>query len=557
MVLAFYQYEKVKILDTKAKRWFNAVSTGLYLTLGLNLAASLKGMSIIVRWKLLARKKHQLEEVDFLLGLSSLIKVFRYGIHIAGKRPFTSLACFSWILFNAVGRLSVALTGLTYSYDSFGAVSAQDGLANVTDWTTFSEYDEFSRDLDSTPDAERYSAHSFGLFSVILKNQPLTQPGEGDPNEPLDRPIEVRSDGNWSYYFREFNPNPKNPHNNLAHKSKRFVTVSATCEYYALVEGQYGNVTTVAYLNGTQQTTLSGISDYGPSATTWINPRSDLPQNQGWNCGSRCAAVAALQFLDSNGTGNGGFYNCQVHVSKVQGGTAPEHEIPDDIAIIAAGSIGLEGYTIGPNSWEYVRYTPDSPWSNYGMSMDDATYMARIASRFAIGAIAMKDIYGLATAQAQGQIAWVGVLLKVKWPALFLILGSILICQLLMGCAVVAYSNTVFCKDDSYLSTARLLRPVVERLGPSGCAMTGKDIAHTLREYMTYGTRTVGDRHHLDLGEDIPVMPHFPQGWYDGYEEWVDDHEEIPVVAVAQKSSGRSRRKFVTNVRKRRAFGRV
>ena len=32
MVVAFYQYEKVKILDTKAKRWFNAVSTGLYLT---------------------------------------------------------------------------------------------------------------------------------------------------------------------------------------------------------------------------------------------------------------------------------------------------------------------------------------------------------------------------------------------------------------------------------------------------------------------------------------------------------------------------------------------
>ena len=85
MVVAFYQYEKVKILDTKAKRWFNAVSTGLYLTvsspppplarscssgtddfplqLGLNLAASLKGMAIIIRWKLLARKRHALEEV--------------------------------------------------------------------------------------------------------------------------------------------------------------------------------------------------------------------------------------------------------------------------------------------------------------------------------------------------------------------------------------------------------------------------------------------------------------------------------------------------------------
>jgi len=490
----------------------------------------------------------------------------------------------------------VALTGLTYSYDSFGAASAQDGLANVTDWTAFSEHDQFSRELISTPDSERYSAHSFGLFSVILKNQPLTKPGEGDPNEPLDKPIEVGSDGSWNYYFREFNPKPKNPHNNLAHKSKRYVTISATCEYYALVNGQYGNSSTVAYQNGTVETTLSEIAvSHTPSSPwsfleiltpcrtmapqqrlfppppatcitliprrTWINPRSDLPRNVQWDCGPRCARVAALQFLDSNATGNGGFYDCNVHVSKVQGATSPEHEIPDSIAAIAAGSIGLEGYSIGPNLWEYVRYTPDSPWSNYGVNpLSDATYMARIASRFAIGAIAMKDIYGLATAQAQGQIAWVGVLLKVKWPALLLILGSILLIQLLLGCAVVAYSNTVFCKDDSYLSTARLLRPVVERLGPSGCAMTGKDIAHTLREYMVYGTRTEGDRHHLDLGHDIPVVPHFPQGWYDGYEEWVDEEKPVVVAAAAsQKSSGRvvRRRNIVATVRKKRAFGRV
>jgi len=163
----------------------------------------------------------------------------------------------------------VALTGLTYSYDSFGATSAQDGLANVTDWTAFSEHDQFSRELISTPDSERYSAHSFGLFSVILKNQPLTKPGEGDPNEPLDKPIEVGSDGSWNYYFREFNPKPKNPHNNLAHKSKRYVTISATCEYYALVNGQYGNSSTVAYQNGTEKTTLSEIAVSHTPSSPW------------------------------------------------------------------------------------------------------------------------------------------------------------------------------------------------------------------------------------------------------------------------------------------------
>ena len=127
--------------------------------------------------------------MDFILGLSSLIKVLRYGVHIAKSRPWTSFACFSWILFNAVGRLSVALTGLTYSYDSDGAAALSPGPVNVTNWSTFSEHDAVSRSFSSTPEAERYSAHSYGMFSVMLQYQSLTVPGESDPNIPLDRPI--------------------------------------------------------------------------------------------------------------------------------------------------------------------------------------------------------------------------------------------------------------------------------------------------------------------------------------------------------------------------------
>lgn len=38
MLVTFYEFERVMILDKSQKRWFNALSTGLYLTLGLNLA---------------------------------------------------------------------------------------------------------------------------------------------------------------------------------------------------------------------------------------------------------------------------------------------------------------------------------------------------------------------------------------------------------------------------------------------------------------------------------------------------------------------------------------
>jgi hypothetical protein len=217
-------------------------------------------MAIIVRWKLLARKAHDLEEVDFLLGLGSLIKVFRYGIHIFRRRPLTSLACFAWIAFNAVGRVSVALTGLTYSYDSAGAASSSPGIANVTDWTKWTEADAVSRDLNPTPQSESYSAHSYGLFSVLLKQQYLTKPGEQDPNYPLDKPIEYDETGAWYYYMREYNPHPKNPHSAIPHKSKRSVKVDSMCDYFPMTEGQKGDSSTITYLNGTRRVTLNGIT---------------------------------------------------------------------------------------------------------------------------------------------------------------------------------------------------------------------------------------------------------------------------------------------------------
>jgi len=299
--------------------------------------------------------------------------------------------------------------------------------------------------------------------------------------------------------------------------------------------------------------------DYGPAATTWINPRSDLPRNSGWDCGPRCASVAALSFLDPTNSGNGGFYDCEVRISIVNNATDPVHQMPDSVARIAAGAISLEGYSTGPDGWEYVRYIPDSPWSNYYVAslQSDAGYMAKLASRFAIGAIAAKDIYGETTAQSQGHLVFSGVLLKIKWNYLFLILGMILVCQLICGCATVAYANTVFCKDDSYLSTARLLRPIVERLGPSGCAMTGKDISHTLKTSMVYGVRADegGTRHHLDLGEDIVVKKWFPEGWYDGYEEWVDE-EKVEVRRKEKEKKSVRRRPMVaaTSVRRRRGW---
>ena len=87
MVGCFKYFENVKVLNDLEKNVFNVLSTMIYLTMGLNLAVGLpplfvyrrlsntdywclyqgafKGMATMLRWKLLARKSHNLIEVDY------------------------------------------------------------------------------------------------------------------------------------------------------------------------------------------------------------------------------------------------------------------------------------------------------------------------------------------------------------------------------------------------------------------------------------------------------------------------------------------------------------
>lgn len=46
---------------------------------------------------------------------------------------------------------------------------------------------------------------------------------------------------------------------------------------------------------------------------------------------------------------------------------------------------------------------------------------------------------------------------------------------------------------------------------------------------MVYGVRVdqTGQRHHLDLGEDIAPLKRFPDGWYDGEVEGMVPYSEV------------------------------
>jgi hypothetical protein len=65
-------------------------------------------------------------------------------------------------------------------------------------------------------------------------------------------------------------------------------------------------------------------------------------------------------------------------------------------------------------------------------------------------------------------------------------------------------------KDDSSLSTARLLRSLVETIRDSGTVLTREEISQAIQQAVAdtvvYGPRTVGgtEDYYLDIGKDIP-----------------------------------------------------
>lgn len=539
MIGCFKYFENVKILNDLEKNVFNVLSTMIYLTMGLNLAGAFKGMATMLRWKLLARKSHNLVEIDLILGIPSLVKVFKLGLNALGfGKPMVFISCILWITLNCVARMSVAFTGLTYSYDSGNATGTELGVVLVSEKSRFWPLGIVEENPPAAG-AEFQTAHFFGEYSAMMIDNTMDDV-EFD-HQLLHWNKENKT---WTYAFREYNPE----HRELVAVTNRTISASATCNAYPIIDGQNGLKSDVDIFNTTSGETmvLQNVTVRGPGATVWANPRSDLNNEPTWTCylGRRCAMMAGFQFIDQEHgeKGNGTLFQCAVNVGRVVNARVPEHQVDDRVAFIAAGAIGLDGYSNDPQQWLYQRYFLGT---TFGRRVNgDPEQMAFLISRFAIGVIATMDLDN-PKIKIVGMKPWLGVLFKVNWWMLCTILGSICGLQLVLGLTAVFFSNTVIVKDDSYLATARLLRPLVERLGPAGCALSGKEIASTLRTSMVYGVRIdkAGERHHLDIGEDIHPVNRFPDGWYDGevgdmvpYTDEVD--EKQPLLSINEESEG-------------------
>jgi hypothetical protein len=229
----------------------------------------------------------------------------------------------------------------------------------------------------------------------------------------------------------------------------------------------------------------------------------------------------------------GDFFNCSTTVSTVQNATLQQHTISDSLAERAASSIGSNSVWT-PYPEEKMAYQSDvfssaSRWGIWGNSTGkDAAIIAEYnVARYAIGSIAILDLLN-PRIEIDGERPWVGVFLQVKWRWVWITIGFLLCGQLILGIGTVIVANTVYCKDESFLSTSRLLRPLMVRMEETGSAATGDEIAGLFgNTHLRYGVRKdANGRNHLDVLLDTPIaVPGsttrftqgigFPKGYYE------------------------------------------
>ncbi|KAA8901950.1 hypothetical protein FN846DRAFT_956202 [Sphaerosporella brunnea] len=444
-LLAILYTTKVEFLNKKEKYIFNAVGVGLPLMLGLNYNSSFKGMASIMRWKILASDKFTLRETDLILSLDSFLAVARLGklwfrgainrgeTHLLpGRKPRRgiyigrSLACLAWIVLMLGSQIGVGLLGLTFDFDGKTEILHENGIVTVSNLNAYANGTGNATEDRSTLNEAQYRAHQYGdvapqTIDVVLVD---TVPTDATAHDGAGVIYQLKGTNDWVYRIQDWTIDGGRL---LAVPTNRTLTVTTNCA----ITQDNANVSYTGDLEWVQDIDVLSVP---VDAVTYVNFDFDGHQRT-YHCGPRCAKIGALS-LDSSPDQNVHLINCNVSVSPVSGSSLqPEHLMDDSTALLAAGSVALDGTDRDPFnssvmldlSYQFTRYNNRTLW---GQDPTDANEFAKRVGRFAVGSIAMLDFYNVngSSFQIEGEkvkLGNVGVVLKIKSPELWVVIGTL------------------------------------------------------------------------------------------------------------------------------------
>ena len=341
--------------------------------------------------------------------------------------------------------------------------------------------------------------------------------------------------------------NPQDPDRVYPRFTDRIITASSgQCYQYNITDGSNqpaldpnGDNAAVswAYSNGTVNGTITIPTEYsGQDSTTYIYPGTQIPQNETeYSCGPRCMWIWAWKSNSTLPFDKGearALIKCPITVSPVTNVTEDSQIVSDGTAKLAASAIGLQGRSSNPpqnnftTTWRQYQFYPwgcvkspsplhssvlyetdshRSRWEIHDHRLDEVG--ANMAS-FALGSLAWMATTN-PTFGTEGLVPILGYRLSVHWDYVIALCACIVGIHFALFAAAVYTSRLVIIKDDNFLSTARLLKPLVEHLGPRATFLGGRELSDAIEEFVpggvVYGPREDGPLGGtaLDLGEQV------------------------------------------------------
>jgi hypothetical protein len=519
---------------------FNALIVLLSLFLGNNLTSSFKEMALILRWRILAARYRSLDEFDLIMHCESLRKVLKlcWVARTPGQAWLwlnkTQWLCLVWVGVNILLQILVALLGLTYNLDTSSIPALKFGQISIANFTIL---DDPWTKTDPGFSSQLGSANIYGsqaqyyVYELVKIGHDSNVASWGQPSSPT---IYYNKDyTTFSYVFEDSNPS----NTDLTLLTHRNISVTASCVELEILEGGNGSSSIITYLDENRRRRTLNVARVGPGAMTYIGVLNST-------CGPRCSNIMALQSSNGDTIPSPSFFSCQNTMTPVSGieryllGNATEaaFQMPEPQARMLAGAIGWTGFNFtAGDTYQYVRYPTQSWWSpNFPAN---ATRIALNIMEYSVGAVASFDYNG-PRSNVTGYFPVPAQEVDIQWKWSATILGVIPFVHLVALFCVIAWGNSAIIRDASCLSTAKLLRPIVEKLGESGCLLSGQEIAEELATArVKYGWREPAsdlvfsneiDPHlvrHVDILEEhegFGKQGIMPPGRYDGLPEYHD-----------------------------------
>ncbi|KAM3432162.1 hypothetical protein MY4824_006711 [Beauveria thailandica] len=508
-------YSSHDALPQRKKLEFNTLVIALTISLGLNIASSLKANAVELQWWLLSLRRYKAREADLIMSSEHFTTMLQLGW--TTRHTLIQIFVVVFVTMNIGSQIALALLGITYNINPANHFAiTKPGLVSIADLNDIqgSKVLAASKKRHETEDvnSRRYSANLYGQFGSNFDEAGLDlapKPGAlYNPDQPqvfyskelpLDSDHDNGSGGSaatkpddngnaysYTYFFLESTVANASYAGIVA--SNRSVTVTASCDSYKVVAGGNGtspNIT-VRFKDGEDVFYLP-VANGGSQILYLHDPATEA--NDTWS------QVNAFEPSDTDPW----FYTCQVSVGNVTNGFLPQHYMGTNFTRYIPPAIALQGYGASDSDIGLTNTTTNYQFQSYPLqtyfgwpASGSGVFMARLVSRCAINALAVGAAFST-NVDVPGMEPQRAIQLEItKWRYVHVIVGLTVGVQLVIHLVAVLVANRVQVREQRSLATASLLRPLLAGVSERASMARGKQIAKLIGKDITVRYEPVG-----------------------------------------------------------------